>query len=66
MHYYFLQNVKPFEDNWSLFRQRGFSQMLLGEYIKYMHMAGKQQVTWNTFTKKTITLTMKDLQKLVK
>ena len=67
VHYYFLQNFEQVsEDHWNYTYQKEFSQSLLRKYIEYMHMAGKQKVIWNTFTKKTITLTMKDLQKLVK
>jgi tetratricopeptide (TPR) repeat protein len=65
VHYYFLQNFKPeYERNWNFFQQRGFSQFLLTEYMKYMHMSGKKRTDWQTFDGKMKAITMDDLRKL--
>ncbi|MCL1850345.1 MAG: hypothetical protein FWF70_02905 [Bacteroidetes bacterium] len=67
VHYYFLQNFEPeYERNWNFQRQKSFSQFLLGEYFKYMHMSGKKKVSWQTFDGKWKTITMNDLQELLK
>jgi len=66
VHYYFLQNFNPeYERNWNYNRQISFSVFLLKEYVKYMHMSGQQKVSWQTLDKKSKTITMKDLQKLL-
>jgi len=66
VHYYFLQNFKPeYERNWNFNRQLSFSIFLLQEYIKYMHQSGQSKVSWQTFDKKSKTVTMKELQKLL-
>ena len=65
VHYYFLQNFKPeYERNWNFVRQKSFSEFLLEEYVKYMHLSGQKKVKWDTFDKKTKVFTMKDLQQL--
>jgi tetratricopeptide (TPR) repeat protein len=66
-HYYFLQNFKPeYERNWNFNRQRSFSQFLLEEYMKYMHLSGQKKVFWKMFDGKTKTITMDELRKMVK
>jgi len=66
VHYHFLQNFKPeYERNWNFNRQLSFSIFLLQEYIKYMHQSGQNKVNWQTFDKKSKTVTIKDLQKLI-
>jgi len=66
VHCFFLQNFKPeYERNRNFNRQLSFSIFLLQEYIKYMHQSGQSKVNWQTFDKKSKTITMKDLQKLI-
>jgi tetratricopeptide (TPR) repeat protein len=67
VHYWFLQNFKPeYERHWNFQRQKSFSQFLIGEYFKYMHMSGKKSVKWQTFNGKWKIITMDDLRKIIK
>jgi tetratricopeptide (TPR) repeat protein len=65
VHYYFLQQFKPeYEKRIYSVEQKQFSQFLLNEYVKYMHVTGKKKVTWQTFDNKLKTFTMDDLRKM--
>lgn len=65
VHYYFLQQFKPeYEKNEYSSAQKKFSQSLLKEYLKYMHITGKKKVSWETFDNKWKTITIEDLQKI--
>jgi hypothetical protein len=67
VHYYFLQNFKPeYERNWSMTRQKSFSQHLIVEYITYLHLSGQKKLNWKTFDHKTQTITMDVLKKIVR
>ena len=64
VHYYYLQHFKPeFEQRKYALEQKKFSQLLLAEYSKYMHLTGKKKVNWQTFDGKIKTITMDDLLK---
>lgn len=67
VHYYFLRNfAAKYENDSNFVQQRNFSQFLLSNYMDYMHLAGKKKVSWQTFDKKTKSVTMDDLRKLMK
>jgi tetratricopeptide (TPR) repeat protein len=67
VHYYFLQNYKSeYQRNWNFLRQQSFSINLMEEFIRYMHWTGQKKVSWQTFDKKTKTITMDDLRKIMK
>ena len=67
VHYYFIQNFLPeYEQQWNLNQQKEFSQVLLAEYINYMHLSAQKKVVWKTLDGKTKTITMEDLRKMLK